>query len=344
MADRLRRQPQPNVRQVSLTDLDNQATQSGKQPVTAPAAAESTTSKRKKANEVVKERQSGNEEEDEEEAIHQDRLDEAAEPRPETAAKEDELETPAGPAKKKGRAACVKPPFQNASQEPLGDITSVKGCPVVLTDELRFVQSPDTELLKIRVGNVLRAYFPKAAGRNTNLILAAIYKKVQGKFWRCLFVPLRADGTFGGFLDLPAMGVLGRAPGDVSYDEGAFSSLKTELRAQLTSPPPPVPTRPLAVRQPKRPRAPTTAAPAAAGVVAPYVADLAPHIETLGTVVATANRLVETVRDVQREQAAAFAELNRRNSSLYDLMLAMLGARAGVPDLRPSAESRGRGF
>ena len=67
MADRLRRQPQPNVRQVSLTDLDNQATQSCKQPVTAPAAAESTTSKRKKANEVVKERQSGNEEEDEEE-------------------------------------------------------------------------------------------------------------------------------------------------------------------------------------------------------------------------------------------------------------------------------------
>jgi hypothetical protein len=344
MAERGRRQLQPNVRLASLTDLGAQATQSGEQPVAAPAAAEPTMSKRKKGNEPVQEKQSGNEEEEEEEAAHPDCLDEAAETRPETAAKEGELETTSGPAKKKGRTANVKPPFQNASQQPLESITSVKGCPVMLTNALRFVQNPDTELLVVRVGDVLRAYFQKAAARNTDLIVAAIYKKAQGKFWRCVFVPLRADKTLGAPLDLPAMAVMGRAPGEVSYDKAAFSGLATELRAELTAPPAPVPARPLAVRHPKRPRTPAPAAPTAAGVVTPYVADLAPHIETLATVVESANRLLANVRDVQRDQAELFADLTKRNNALYDVLLAMVSARTGVSDLRPSAEPRGRGF
>lgn len=343
MAERARRQVHTNVRQVSLTNLDTQLTQSGEQPVAAPAAAESTVSKRKKVNESVQEKQNGNEEEEEVEAAHHDRLDEAPETRPETATKEGELETTPGSAKKKGRTANVKPPFQNASQQALDCIASVKGCPVMLTNALRFVQNPDTELFVIRVGDVLRAFFQKAAARNTDLIVAAIYKKVQGKHWRCVFVPLRADKTLGAPLDLPAMAVLGPAPREVSYDKAAFSALATELRNELTAPPAPLPARPLAVRQPKRARTPAPAAPAAAGVVTPYVADLAPHIESLATVVESANRLLANVRDVQRDQEELFAELNARNRQLYDLLLALVRAHAGLPDPRPSAEVRPRG-
>lgn len=343
MAERARRLTTANVRLASLTDLDTQLTQSGEQPVAAPAAAEAATSKRKKGNESALEKQSGNEEEEEEEAPHQDCLDEAVDTRPETATKEGELETTPEPAKKKGRTAIVKPPFQNASQQALELIASVKGCPVMLANALRFVQNPDKELLVIRVGDVLRAYFQKAAARNTDLIVAAIYKKVQGKHWRCIFVPLRADKTLGKPLDLPAMAVLGRAPGEVSYDKAAFSSVATELRAELTAPPAPLPARPLAVRQPKRARTPAPAAPAAAGVVTPYVADLAPHIESLATVVESANRLLANVRDVQRDQEELFAELNARNRQLYDLLLALVRAHAGLPDPRPSAEVRPRG-
>jgi len=219
----------------------------------------------------------------------------------------------------------------------------VKGCPVVLTNVLRFAEKPDKELLVLHIGDVVHAYFPKVAAQNTDLIVAAIYRNSVARLWRCTFVPLRADKTFGAPFDAPACMVLEQAPGEVSYDKAAFSALATASRAQLTAPPPPVPVRPLAVRRPKQPRTPTPAAPAAAGVMTPYVADLAPHIEALTNIVAAANRLLTNVKDVQKEQADLLADLNKRNGALYDILLAMVGARAGVPDLRPSAESRGRG-
>lgn len=211
---------------------------------------------------------------------------------------------------------------------------------MVLTNALRFVEKPDKELLVLRVGDVVHAYFPKVAAQNTDLIVAAISRQSGARFWRCHLVPLRADKTLGEAFPVHACLVLERAAGDVSYDKAAFSALATELRAKLTTPPPPVPVRPLAVRRPKQPRAPTPAAPAAAATVTPYVADLAPHIEAL---VAAANRLLTNVKEVQKEQADLFADLGRRHDALYDILLAMVSARAGVPDLRPSAESRGCG-
>lgn len=111
MAERPRRDAQPNVRQTSLTDLSTQPAPSGEPPAAAPAAAKSAMLKRKKGNTPVTEKPSGNEEDREEEGPQQDQLDEGAEPRPETATKEGELETVPEPAKKKGRTSKPKQPF-----------------------------------------------------------------------------------------------------------------------------------------------------------------------------------------------------------------------------------------